>query len=108
MADTAPRDASSLPVVVAASDKARDDLLSPHEQPAIHDNLHRLRLQRSREAPPRTSEVDRDDLKSKAIGALRRLQNMPDLVRSFFLHPCLSYIIGLWSDSIFTVYKLDS
>jgi transposase len=38
---------------------------------------------------------DRDDLKSKAIGALRRLQSMPDLVRSFFLDPCLSYIIGL-------------
>ena len=51
---------------------------------------------------------DRDDLKSKAIGALRRLQNMPGLVRSFFLDPCLSYIIGLWSDSISTVYKLDS
>jgi transposase len=38
---------------------------------------------------------DRDDLKSKAIGALRRLQSMPHLVRSFFLDPCLSYIIGL-------------
>jgi transposase len=35
---------------------------------------------------------DRDDLKSKAIGALRRLQKMPDLVRSFFGDPDLAYI----------------
>ena len=51
---------------------------------------------------------DRDDLKSKAIGALRRLQKMPDLVRSFFLDPDLAYITGLWSESGSTVYKLDS
>ena len=38
---------------------------------------------------------DRDDLKSKAIGALRRLQKMPDLVRSFFRDPDLAYITGL-------------
>ena len=50
---------------------------------------------------------DRDDLKSKAIGALRRLQKIPGLVRSFFLDPDLAYIIGLFGNSIVTVYKLD-
>ena len=34
----------------------------------------------------------KDDLKSKAIGALRRLQKAPALVRSFFLDPDLAYI----------------
>jgi transposase len=34
----------------------------------------------------------REDLKSKAISALRRLQKMPDLVRGFFLDPNLDYI----------------
>lgn len=33
-----------------------------------------------------------DDLKSKAIGALRRLQKLPRLVRGFFADPYLSYI----------------
>lgn len=36
-----------------------------------------------------------DDLKSKAIGALRRLQKMPELIRSFFRDPDLAYITGL-------------
>jgi transposase len=36
-----------------------------------------------------------DDLKSKAIGALRRLQKMPELIRSFFRDPDLAYIAGL-------------
>jgi transposase len=35
---------------------------------------------------------DKNDLKSKAIGTLRRLQKTPDLVRSFFLDSDLSYI----------------
>jgi len=35
---------------------------------------------------------DKNDLKSKAIGALRRLQKIPALVRSFFLDPDLAYI----------------
>jgi transposase len=35
---------------------------------------------------------DKNDLKSKAIGALRRLQKTPNLVRSFFLDPDLAYI----------------
>ena len=34
----------------------------------------------------------KNDLKSKAIGALRRLQKTPALVRSFFLDPDLAYI----------------
>jgi transposase len=34
----------------------------------------------------------REDLKSKAISALRRLQKLPDLVRGFFLDPNLAYI----------------
>jgi transposase len=37
---------------------------------------------------------DRDDLKSKAVGALRRLQKIPELVRTFFLDPDLAYILG--------------
>jgi transposase len=35
---------------------------------------------------------NKDDLKSKAIGALRRLQKMPALVQSFFFDPDLAYI----------------
>lgn len=34
-----------------------------------------------------------DDLKSKAIGALRRLQKLPDVVRGFFRDPKLAYIL---------------
>ena len=37
---------------------------------------------------------DKNDLKSKAIGALRRLQKTPNLVRSFFLDPDLAYIVA--------------
>lgn len=40
----------------------------------------------------RAASRDKNDLKSKAIGALRRLQKTPDLVRSFFLDPDLAYI----------------
>lgn len=35
---------------------------------------------------------DKNDLKSKAVGALRRLQKTPALVRSFFSDPDLAYI----------------
>jgi hypothetical protein len=33
-----------------------------------------------------------DDLKTKAIGAFRRLQKLPHLVRGFFADPKLHYI----------------
>ena len=36
--------------------------------------------------------ASKDDLKAKAIGALRRLQKMPGLVRAFFADPDLRYI----------------
>lgn len=34
-----------------------------------------------------------DDLKSMAIGALRRLQKLPGIVRGFFRDPKLAYIL---------------
>jgi transposase len=37
--------------------------------------------------------MGKDDLKAKAIGALRRLQKLPDTVRGFFRDPHLSYIL---------------
>lgn len=40
----------------------------------------------------KTGVTSKDDLKSKAIGALRRLQKLPHLVRGFFADPHLSYI----------------
>jgi transposase len=40
----------------------------------------------------KTGVTDQDDLKSKAIGALRRLQKLPRLIRGFFADPHLSYI----------------
>jgi transposase len=40
----------------------------------------------------KTGVTSQDDLKSKAIGALRRLQKLPRLVRGFFADPSLSYI----------------
>jgi transposase len=36
--------------------------------------------------------TSKEELKSKAIGALRRLQKLPHLVRGFFADPHLSYI----------------
>ena len=36
-----------------------------------------------------------DDLKAKAIGALRRLQKLPDIVRGFLRDPKLAYILKL-------------
>ncbi len=41
-----------------------------------------------------------DDLMSKAIGALRRLQKMPELIRSFFRDPHLAYIVEYRSSSL--------
>lgn len=40
----------------------------------------------------KTGVTSKDDLKSKAIGALRRLQKLPRLVRGFFADPNLRYI----------------
>lgn len=40
----------------------------------------------------KTGVTSQEDLKSKAIGALRRLQKLPHLVRGFFGDPRLSYI----------------
>ena len=37
----------------------------------------------------KTGVTSKDDLKSKAIGALRRLQKRPGLVRAFFADPHL-------------------
>jgi transposase len=37
--------------------------------------------------------MGKDDLKAKAISALRRLQKLPDFVRGFFRDPHLSYIL---------------
>ena len=40
----------------------------------------------------KTGVTSKEDLKSKAIGALRRLQKRPGLVRAFFADPRLRYI----------------
>jgi transposase len=40
----------------------------------------------------RTGVTSADDLKTKAIGALRRLQKLPHLIRGFFADPHLRYI----------------
>jgi hypothetical protein len=40
----------------------------------------------------KTGVTSKDDLKSKAIGALRRLQKRFGLVRGFFADPHLRYI----------------
>jgi transposase len=40
----------------------------------------------------RAGVTSKDDLKAKAIGALRRLQKLPGLVRGFFADPHLRYI----------------
>jgi hypothetical protein len=39
--------------------------------------------------------TSKDDLKAKAVGALRRLQKLPGLVRSFFADPHLRYITAI-------------
>jgi hypothetical protein len=40
----------------------------------------------------RTSVCNAEDLKAKAVAALRRLQRMPHLIRGFFADPNLQYI----------------
>jgi len=37
--------------------------------------------------------MSKDDLKAKAISALRRLQKLPHIVRGFFRDPHLAYIL---------------
>ena len=46
------------------------------------------------------------DLKVKAIGALRRLQKLPGIVRGFLLDPKLAYILELHERTARQVYKL--
>jgi len=38
--------------------------------------------------------MSKDDLKAKAISALRRLQELPGTVRGFFRDPKLSYVLN--------------
>lgn len=40
----------------------------------------------------KTGVTSQDDLKAKAVSALRRLQKLPALVRAFFRDPHLRYI----------------
>ena len=47
-----------------------------------------------------------DDLKAKAIGALRRLQKLPGIVRGFLRDPKLAYILELRQENGTRVYKL--
>ena len=49
-----------------------------------------------------------DDLKAKAIGALRRLQELPGIVRGFLRDPKLAYILGLHPETAHGVYKVIS
>jgi len=37
--------------------------------------------------------MSKDDLKARAVSALRRIQKPPDIVRGFFRDPKLSYIM---------------
>ena len=46
-----------------------------------------------------------DDLKAKAIGALRRLQKLPGIVRGFLRDPKLAYILELHPGTARGVYK---
>jgi transposase len=48
-----------------------------------------------------------DGLKSMAIGALRRLQKLPGIVRGFFRDPKLSYILELPRETLRRVYKYN-
>ena len=47
-----------------------------------------------------------DDLKAKAVGALRRLQKLPDIVRGFLRDPKLAYILELHKRTAREVYKV--
>jgi transposase len=48
-----------------------------------------------------------DGLKSMAIGALRRLQKLPAIVRGFFRDPKLAYILELRRETLHRVYKCN-
>ena len=48
------------------------------------------------------------DLKAKAIGALRRLQKLPGIVRGFLRDPKLAYILKLHPGTARGVYKVIS
>ena len=49
-----------------------------------------------------------NDLKAKAIGALRRLQKLPGTVRGFLRDPKLAYILESRKRTVREVYKLNS
>jgi len=49
-----------------------------------------------------------NDLKAKAIGALRRLQKLPGIVRGFLRDPKLAYILESRKRTVREVYKLNS
>lgn len=49
--------------------------------------------------------MSKDDLRAKAVSALRRLQKLPDVVRGFFHDPHLSYILELSYKKLTEVYK---
>jgi len=49
--------------------------------------------------------ISADDLKAKAIGALRRLQKLPGIVRGFLRDPKLAYILELHLGTANGVYK---
>jgi hypothetical protein len=55
---------------------------------------NRLNGLEKRQARPdrKTGVTSKEDLKSKAVGALRRLQKRPALVRAFFADPHLRHI----------------
>ena len=50
--------------------------------------------------------MSKDDLKAKAISALRRLQKLPDIVRGFFRDPHLAYTLDSFRKIHAWVYKL--
>ena len=51
--------------------------------------------------------MSKDDLKARAVSALRRLQKLPELVRGFFRDPKLAYILELHRQAAIRVYKLQ-
>jgi len=73
------------PLIAAAIAAKYSGKLNPDEW--VWNNVKNGRL-------GRLVSHDRDDLKSKAVGALRRLQKLPGLVSSFSRSPDLAYITG--------------
>jgi hypothetical protein len=59
--------------------------LNPAEQVWTNDKSHGV---------GRRAIMGPDQLKSAALGCLRRLQKMPKLARSFFKHPECSYVLS--------------